>query len=357
MVSGESKQSTNARWCQGEGGKRMSRGAGELEFLQAFMKRGFVTIPRMLYDYSADLGLDYDTIGKIFAVMVGVEGVAETAFGPYAISRRVTHDFDQLRRLIAELEEKVIIRIEEEGDELTFSFIPLLSRLRAIWEQYREQYEEEAERGVSDPAVAAAERLLGQPLSDRQVADIQDWVTAYGFDPAMVQAVIREGQRQGVTRMAYLNQIARQWYEEGIRSPEEAKLHVERHRKAVGKHKSVLQYLGYKRLTGAEQAMLDRWTDEWGFSNEVIIRACTEAAGVDNPLTYVNRILEGWQKQGVKTLAEAEQAVTEYKRRFGSPQFDKASRARKAPAKSNVILRRENKDDKFDDYIFKKFDD
>jgi DnaD/phage-associated family protein len=341
----------------------MSRGTfgtGEVDFLQAWVKRGFVNIPRMLFDYTADLGLDYDTIGKMYAILACVGGSGESAFGAYTISRKANPEyFDQLRLLIVDLEQKDLVRSEDEGDQIIFSLIPLFSRLRAIWEHYREQYEEEvAAGGVSDPSLLAAERLLGRPLSDREVLDIQDWSSTFAFDTEMVQAVIREGQRLGVTRMSYLNQIAKQWFEEGVRTPDEAEAYVQRYRRASGKHKSIIQYLGLKRqLTGAEQGLLDRWTDEWGFSNEVIIRAGEEAAGSRNPLQYINRVLESWQEQGVKSLSDVDQVLVEHKRRSTPAAAAAENRSRRPPSKSNVFLQREKKDDKYYDHIYKKFSD
>jgi DnaD/phage-associated family protein len=362
-VCGETKVS--ARLVMGtvnlEGGVRMSGSSmshGELEYLQALIKRGFVNIPRLLFDYTADLGLDYDTIGKLLAVIYYVDGANESAFGQYRLSRTVaTHDFDLVQHLLQELEQKDLVMIESETDPVIFSFTPLYSRLRVIYEEYREQYEEESGRGSVDPAILAAEKLL-VTLSDRQVADIQDWVTTYGFGVDMVQAIIREGQRQGVTRMNYLNQIAKQWFEEGVRSPEEAEIHLQRYRKVAGKHKVIIQYLGLNRqLAPAEQALLDKWTEEWGFSNEVVISACTEAIGKRYPLQYINKILETWKSQGIKTVAEVEQSFIEHKRRAGSGEPPADGRSRKQPSRSNVFLQREKKGEKNYDHIYKRFDD
>lgn len=333
---------------------------GELDFFQAFLKRGFVNIPRLLFDFSADLGLDYDTIGKIFAVMACVGGPGESAFGSYAISRRSTpRDYDQVRTLIADLECKDIIRSEHEADQVTFSFVPLYSMLRAIWEHYREQHDDEYPVNGPHPAIVAAERILGRTLSDRDVRDIQDWITTYEYDMDMVVTICKEGINQGVSRMSYLNQIALQWFEEGVRTPEEAEAAAQRHRKAAGKHKVIVQYLGLKRqLTGAEQALLDKWTSDWGFGNEVIMRACDQATGAKNPLQYVNRVLESWRDHGVKNVADVDQLQNEHKRRTGTrPPADSASaRSRKTPSKgSNVFLQREKKDEKYYDHVYKPF--
>lgn len=331
----------------------------DFDYLEALLKRGFVNIPRMWFDYMGDLQLDYDTLGKLFAVLACVGGPGELSFRPYTVSRKTTHDFDQVRKLVVSLEEKELVRVEEEGDGLTFSFVPLFSRLRAIWGEYRERYEEEVAAGVEDPVLMAAQKVLGRPLSDREVADIQDWQTTYGYDADIVQAIIREGQRQGVTRMAYLNQVARQWFEEGVQTPEQAEEFASRYRKAAGKHKSIVSYLGLKRqLTGAEQALLDKWTDQWGFSNEVIIRACAEAVGSQNPLQYVNRVLEQWQEKGVRTVADVDKAVSERKQRRPAV-GEGAGRPSGKPAASgkpnNVFLRREKM--KSYDHVFEKLDD
>ncbi|HEY3363822.1 MAG TPA: DnaD domain protein [Symbiobacteriaceae bacterium] len=334
-------------------------GPADYDFLEALLKRGFVNLPRMLFDYMLDLELDYDTVGKLFAVMTCVGGLAENTYRPYTISRKLhAHDFDQVRKLVLDLAEKDLVAADDEGETFTFSFIPLFSRLRAIWTGYRDNYDEEVAAGVEEPALLAAQKLLGRPLSDREVADIQDWQTTFGFDADMVQAVIREGQRQGVTRMSYLNTVARRWSEEGVRSPDEAEDLAERHRKAAGKHKAIVSYLGLKRqLTGAEQTLLDKWTDEWGFSNEVVFRACDESNGVQNPLQYVNRILETWRDKGVRTVADVDQALSERKQRrpASTEPAGQATGKRGTGKTSNVFLQREKM--KNYDHVFKKFDD
>lgn len=333
---------------------RDTAGQRELDYVQALLRRGFVNIPRILFDYTADLALDYDTIGKLFAVMAAVGGRAEEAFGPYAVSKKAgSGDFELMHRLIEDLKAHDLVDSEETTDQILFTFQPLHFRLRAIHEHYRQQQEEEVAAGIH-PAVRTAERLLVN-LNDRQVADVLDWVENYNFGPEMVEAVIREGQRQGITRMAYLNKIARQWHEEGVTTPAEAEESAQRHRRAMAKHRAVLQYLGLDRpVSMAEQAMLDKWSEEWGFSNEMIIRACAAAVGKNNQFQYVNRVLESWRERGIKSLADVERDLTEYKqRRAGAPS---ATRSRKPASTSNVLLRRDKKDEDYYDHIYKRFD-
>lgn len=47
------------------------------------------------------------------------------------------------------------------------------------------------------------------------------------------------------------------------------------------------------------------WTENWGFSHEVILYAASLSAGRNNALSYLNKILSNWNESGVKTLDKA----------------------------------------------------
>lgn len=342
---------------------RQPTGTGEFGFVEALMKRGFITIPRMLFDYTLDLGLDYDRIGKIFAVLACVGGPGESAFGSYTVTRRTTSDYNQVKSLVLELQEDLITRCDEVGEnEITFSFGPLYARLRAVWEEYRHAHEKEQAQSGPHPAIGLAERLLGRPLSDRDVREILEWVDVLEFDLDMVEAVIKEGKRQGVTRMGYLKAIAHGWAEAGIRTPEQAAAYIQEHQKVQAKYRQVTTALGIMRpLTASEQAIIERWFGEWGFHDDVILQACERATGSKNPLQYTNKVLEAWLAEGVRTPADLE-ALAEQKRRAAAAGAEAArgavgrnSRKPSPPGKSNVILRREKKDESYYDHIYKKF--
>lgn len=331
--------------------------SGDIEFLQALLKRGFVHIPRMLFDYTVDLQLDYDTIGRLFALLACLGGPSESPYNAYAISKKNhPRDYEQLRTLVIDLEQKDIVRVERGGDDITFSFTPLYSRVRANWEHYREQHENEITPTAIPHVIGQIEKLIGRPLSDREVKESLEWADDYGFNDGLVLAVWREGMSQGVTRLNYLKQIALSWFEGGVRTEEEIEALAQRHRKAVGKHKAIIQYLGLKRLSGAEQALIEKWTSEWGFSNEVVLRACAEAAGSNNPLQYINKVLEVWHDQGVKSVADVERLLTEHRRRMPQRETETpAGKGKKGTTGSNVFLRRDKKDEKYYDHVYKPF--
>lgn len=337
-------------------------GPGEFGFFEAMMKRGFVNIPRMLFDYTLDLGLDYDRIGKIFAVLACVGGPGESPYSVYTVTRRSTpRDFDQVRTLVLQLEEDMITRCDHVTEnEITFSFGPLFARLFAVWEEYWHEHQKEQARKGPHPAVALAEQLLGRSLSARDVREILEWVDELGFTVEMVEAVLREGLRQGVTRMSYLKAIAREWAEAGLQTQAQVAAYLEEHQKTVARHRRATQALGIKRpLTAAEQAMIERWYEEWGFDDEVILQACEQAAGAKNPLQYTNKVLESWLQEGIRTRADLDRML-EQKRRTAAAGVESARAARggrRGSGQSNVILKREKKDDSYYEVVFKRYDD
>ncbi len=341
---------------------RNSFRAGEFGFVEALMKRGFINIPRMLFDYMLDLGLDYDRIGRIYSLLACVGGPGESAFGAYTVTRRSTpRDFDQVRSLAVKLQEgdhPVTMVHAVSDNEVTFSFLPLYARLQGTWDEYRMQHEQEQEQSGPHPAVALVERLLGRPLSERDVREVLEWVGEFRFELDMVEAVIQEGKRQGVIRMSYLRAIAKEWAEAGVQTPQQAAAYIQEHQKTTAKYRHVTQALGINRpLTPSEQGVLDRWFIEWGFHDEVVMEACGRAVGSKNPLQYTNKVLESWRAEGVRKVADIAQLAEQRKRAAaaGAEPSHAGRGNRKQPAKSSVIQRREKKDESYYDHIYKKF--
>lgn len=335
-------------------------GSGELWFLQSLLKSGFVQLPRMLFEYSADLALDYDTIGKLSVLLFIVGPLGTSPYEQFQVSRQsLPQDYEQVRSLVSDLEQKDLVESDLLPDDqgLQFSFTPLYALLRANWNQYRERHE--AEKSGPHPAIEVAERLFGRPLSPAEMEEILNWTEEYGFDTEMVAAVIQEGKRQSVWHISYLRSIARRWHEEGIRTLAQVEADAPNYQRGMARHRPILQYLGLKRqLTKPEQELLEKWTGEWGFSNEVILRAADEASGSKNPIHYINRVLENWRAKNVRTVSDVEALQEEYKR--NAPKKDEGARrgasARK-PAKSNVLWSSgEKKDKEYYAHIYKKFE-
>ena len=70
--------------------------------------------------------------------------------------------------------------------------------------------------------------------------------------------------------------------------------------------KKILTYLGLARnVNYIDRENFKTWKETWGFSDGVIVYACSLAKGKDSPLKYLGRVLSDWHNKGIKTIEEA----------------------------------------------------
>lgn len=109
------------------------------------------------------------------------------------------------------------------------------------------------------------------------------------------------------TSFNYIEKVARNWYEEGITSREEAEEYSTRY---LTLYSRILKTLGItSRFSPApvEKKYIDTWTRVYGFSDVIIIEACNRAITSkphDANFPYVNGILENWYKNGVNSFSD-----------------------------------------------------
>jgi DnaD/phage-associated family protein len=254
--------------------------------------------------------------------MAEVECHQAVASGEYRLSRHGAEQA-QARRLVAELAERDLVKFEELADELLFSFAPMIAQLSATW-RYHLEHDAAGPQGPatgdgqgarlpSDHAspLRHAEQKLGRPLSPREIQDLFDWIDLYGFPPDIAAAVIDEACEQGKPFFNYMNSIAREWYTRNVKSLEDVQRIKEQHRQVTARQRQVARYLGLSRkLTQAEEQLLSKWSGTWGFSDEVILKACEATVHTREPsFAYVDRVLENWHRKGVRTVDDAVRAL------------------------------------------------
>ena len=102
--------------------------------------------------------------------------------------------------------------------------------------------------------------------------------------------------------------VAIAWYKDGIKTRQDAK---EQSNITSGIAKSLFKLLGIRRSypTNIEQAYITTWSKDFGFTPELIELACNKAL-VAKPssanFSYINGILENWNKNNVKTIEDVE---------------------------------------------------
>ncbi len=109
------------------------------------------------------------------------------------------------------------------------------------------------------------------------------------------------------TSFNYIEKVARNWYEEGIDNRADAEEYSERY---ITFYSKILKSMGITSRFSpvpAEKSYIDKWTNEYGFSDAIILEACNRAiAKKPNDVTfpYVNGILENWYKNNIHSFSD-----------------------------------------------------
>ena len=109
--------------------------------------------------------------------------------------------------------------------------------------------------------------------------------------------------------MSYIEKMAASWSEQEITTHARAEERIRALDMRRDAWNRVMEALGIERRppSEAEGAAAERWIVEWKFTEDMIQEAynrCVDSTG-KMKISYMNKILERWHKEGVLTLQEA----------------------------------------------------
>ena len=136
----------------------------------------------------------------------------------------------------------------------------------------------------------------------RELRHVYDWVEVYGLDEDTVLELVShcmaiKGRRVSVN---YIGAVAQSWAEQGIRTRADALRYVERYDlKKHGASAILREWNKSRKPTKAEMALYEKWTGEWGFTQEAILRVLPRLliAGTPN-FAYLDERLEQLYRAG-----------------------------------------------------------
>jgi DnaD/phage-associated family protein len=151
-----------------------------------------------------------------------------------------------------------------------------------------------------------SESYLGRPLTS---SDIQTFLFIYDklkLSVDLIDYLVEYCVEHHKTSHLYIQKVALGWAEEGITTVSQAKASSTRYRKIVY---TVMKALGnFNAPTEMEASVINRWTDEYGFTSDIILKACERSvlATANNRLNYTDGILSSWNKSGVHNISDIE---------------------------------------------------
>lgn len=158
------------------------------------------------------------------------------------------------------------------------------------------------------PLYRYAENLMGRALANAEILAIRKWHSEFGLEREVIAELLEECvEQREIKRLNYLEAVARGWFDDGIRTLADLQRRRKQDREALARYTRIINYVQLGRApTEPEKRMMQRWSHEWGFSDEVIMRACEATIGAKYPLRQADRILEHWRQHGVRSVADAE---------------------------------------------------
>ncbi len=202
---------------------------------------------------------------------------------------------------------------------------PALPPLTVAPEKPRPQFPDVVARQKSSPdfdyLLRTAEQRLGRPLTHGEMETFLYIYDSVGLPAEVILMILVNAVRQDKVRIKtglkkYLEKIATDWAERGIVTIAAAEQEFCREeRLAAARERVHTLFLPDRTPTLLQAEAMVRWTDEWGFSEDVLqvaFERCRAATGKFQS-GYMDRILESWHLDGITTPDEA-RATSETRR-------------------------------------------
>ena len=149
------------------------------------------------------------------------------------------------------------------------------------------------------------EQYIGKPLSSAEIRKLNFFFDSLNFSIDLIEYLIEYCVENGHRSFHYIESVALAWADAGIQTVEEAKMNTVSYSKNCF---SVLNAFGIKGRAPApaEIAFIKKWTEEQGFSLELILEACNRTIhNTHKPdFKYTDTILSNWFANKVVTMQD-----------------------------------------------------
>ena len=153
-----------------------------------------------------------------------------------------------------------------------------------------------------------AQTYLGRPLSSNDINSILYMIDGLCFDADFIEYIMDACIQDGFNSLSSIEKRAVEYAKKDINSIEEAKAD-KKFREGISK--SIYKIFGQAPTVPVrkEIAYIAKWTDTYGFTDEIIIEACNRTMAhmhSGNLFNYTDGILTRWYTNNVKDMSDIE---------------------------------------------------
>ena len=148
-------------------------------------------------------------------------------------------------------------------------------------------------------------------MSPSWYSDIDMCFKKYNFDEQVMLALFNYCFDHSALHRNYIQVVADSWYKNNIRSFSDLDKYYEKQEKISSVKKSIIKKLGLNRnLTVYEDAYVEKWTIDYGYSLDIIEIALKKTTSKSNiSFEYLNKIISDWHDRNLKTATEIQEYI------------------------------------------------
>lgn len=159
------------------------------------------------------------------------------------------------------------------------------------------------------------EAYLKRQLNSSDIQTLYFFTETLKMSEDLIDYLFQYCVERGKTDFHYIEKVAINWVENGIKTPAQAKEFSYKYAKIVY---TVMKALGKSTVpTDEEATYVHTWSHDMGFTDDIILEACKRSVtGTDkNRLQYADTILKNWKDSQVITLSDVAKLDEDFKKR------------------------------------------
>lgn len=145
--------------------------------------------------------------------------------------------------------------------------------------------------------------------------DIELWFKKYQFDEQVMIALFRYCFERSALHRNYVQAVADSWSKNNIKTFSDLDVYYQKQENLNKIKKSICKKLSLSRaLTQFEEAYIEKWVIDYGYSLPIIDIALKKTTSKTNPsFDYLDKLLSDWKEHGFKTENEIQEFIKKMK--------------------------------------------
>ncbi|MBQ1186214.1 MAG: DnaD domain protein [Clostridia bacterium] len=176
--------------------------------------------------------------------------------------------------------------------------------------------------------ISEAEMKLARGLRDSEIRSLCWLYLDHGMDVSLILMLVEYAVSEGKATVSFIENTALSWLDAGVTTLTDAEEQIEIRNKRKTAWGVVLSSFGmeYRMPSDKELEFSGKWITEWGFSHALLKEAYNICVDKNAKLSfaYINKILEKWHKEGIKTVEETKATAKPKESKSGFGAYDKS---------------------------------